>query len=409
MYKTDKANRRFMVDHYMISFPAVSVRNFGLSLLYIACLLLPFSTSRDTGLVFSPGIPIFYFASLVLLFSRRQSSISRGNIYFLVSLFLMMMLPAVFSIITPNAAAALWRATAYIFGFAIILYSVFAKDDKYLNLRIYNSIKILTLSTSLYYIINFMLKAFRYGISEVALDRGSGGLAELPWGASNLVAAVIFLGIISILDQFLNVKTRSRHDPAILFIAMLAIVLTFSRTVILGLLFIILFILIYKKSVGILSSLLIIVGLMFTVYSNLEGPEKQSMDILLSDRFNTNSASDFNGREQIWREYIDYYSIDHSPIGYFAGLDKFSHSGHSLYISTLIEQGVIGIAAIVATFLIFIIILINRRKYFLAFSFLCLIILFNFEDLFYNHQYILLFSLYISYGLTSRYRRPEDG
>lgn len=357
-------------------------------LLIIGFIMLAFSTSRSSGLVFSPGFVLIYGSSVLIFFMKKRGVIEPATLVFVISVWIFSCMPMIFSLYSSDPLPSLWRAITYLFGF--LLFFGLAFNTRFKNRDLPSHLIILSTSTiSLYYILNFVLQSRRYGFNNVILDRASGGLAELPWGASNVVAAVIFIGLIVALSK--KGMDEFKYKSVIIFLMTLGIFITFSRTVIISTLIIFLFYLLKRKSFKTFIVLIISIFTIFISYQNLSLQNKYYVDMLIADRTSVGRVDSFNGRTDIWKSALDQSSYNLEPQGYYSAFITMGHSAHSLYLSTLLEQGLIGLIVIIVLIISMLTLLYLSKDFMLTIGILIMFIGLSFEDLFYCQQYILLF------------------
>jgi O-antigen ligase len=144
--------------------------------------------------------------------------------------------------------------------------------------------------------------------------------------------------------------------------------------------------------------LISIILLGFTYYWSVNDPT--SFESIFIDRVDVNGG---NGRFDIWVQKVDFFTKNASnPIGYYSSLYVFDGvSAHNFFLTTLIEQSILGLLSLMFLFYPFF-----RKKAFLGQNrilifglLLCLANLF-FEDANSNQQYIFTFWLYMTIVYT---------
>lgn len=363
-------------------------------LLWIGYLGLPFSLLGNSFVVLSLGFPFLVMSGLcgLILFIRSQS-INREYL-FLGAMFAIV--PVITSLFAFDVGASLIRSMSGLFGYLIFicLISLYQRRKFILNDCLY----IITSSgvvLSLYYIVNFSLQSAQYGFSLVISERTVGGLASLPWGASNIISAVLLFSLIASLHLInVNKKINLIHVSAL--IILLGIFLTLSRTGIFLSLLLLAFYFFQKNFLRKLPALLFIIVIFSALMYSWSVIDPLSFESLLNDRVEVDGG---NGRLDIWKEKLEFLAENISnPIGYYSSLYVFNGvSAHNFYITTLIEQSFLGLLSLCFLFYPFFRLkaFLNENRLILFGFFLCMINLF-FEDANSNQQYIFIFWLYIS-------------
>jgi hypothetical protein len=363
-------------------------------ILWFGFLVLPFALLGDSLVVLSLGFPFLcicgFFGSFIFL---KSQSLDRTAL--LLGLFFGIT-PLIMSGFSPDLGASFIRAASGFVGFLIFTYSVSIAKSK-INL-VQEYAYIITISgviLSLYYMINFLLKTLQYDFSKVISDRIVGGLASLPWGASNSISAVIFFSLITSLYLIGYSKKRTWLYIST-FILVFGIALTLSRTGILMSLSVLVFYVFQKNFLSKLPILIIatlIVVLSLVAWSTNDNVSFQNV---FSDRLD---VSDGNGRSDSWVQKLNYFSSNPTnPIGYYGSNYIFEgYTAHNFYITTLVEQSVIGLLALSFVFYPFFRIKLfpEKDRILIIGQFLILFNLF-FEDANFTQQYIFISWLYFT-------------
>jgi O-antigen ligase len=247
---------------------------------------------------------------------------------------------------------------------------------------------------SIYYVANFFYAASNHGFGNVLFDRVTGGLASLPWGASNVVAGCIVITYVVLTNirsvKFSNVMFLS-------FVFFLGIAVTFSKTGIV--LFFVLFLsfIVSKKKVGLSSLLSVIVFIvsflvvMFYAFSS----HLDALSDLVTQRSDFEDLASGNGRFNIWYQALMHFaSSPLQPVGYYGSIYHFGHSSHNYYITLLLEQGVIPFFLHVIFFLVLFLKSIALSRLHVV-GFIVILINLVFEDVNFVHPYMFYFSFYI--------------
>ena len=391
-------------------------KRFSLLILILATILLPFSSGVSTGLVFSYALPLLLlFLITAMTFYPKVVVYSSDSIVLAVA-FVSAVIPLLTSFLTTDPLKGIWRALAYLMGFLILLIFCYnrafrGKFSRYLTL----SSAWFSIALSLYYLINFLYKSITIGLSTVLLERYVGGAASLPWGASNTIAACLLIGIIVSLFSFNITKMRIYYFAYI--ISFLTILMTFSRTaIILSVLYLLAFSLItHRKKIVILP--LLTVALLAIVALLATGGVTVALERLVQDRTNTQDLTNLNSRSDIWTTFLNYFS-DHpfSPLGYYGALQKFGVSAHNSYLTTLVEQGFLGLIAMISLPLVVGMRLLRhvptkklrRANLCLLIGLLTVHINLFFEDPNFTHQYIIMYWIFISLIVSWTIRSEKE-
>lgn len=202
---------------------------------------------------------------------------------------------------------------------------------------------------STYFIVNFLLAVQQNSLDQVLLERENGGLMSLPWGASNTIAGCLMMPFFLALDRAFNTSSLKFNSRAIMFLAMLlimfAIIVTQSRNVIITLLLGMTFIGVLTKNLK--PTMLFLSTIVAIVISAaiLSGQDFSSIfEARVGDQ--AQDVGGFNGRTTLWEASILYFA-NHpfSPLGYFGMLGEMGHTGHNIFLTTLLERGILGLVA----------------------------------------------------------------
>ncbi|WP_310489660.1 O-antigen ligase family protein [Chamaesiphon sp. VAR_69_metabat_338] len=220
---------------------------------------------------------------------------------------------------------------------------------------VYNKIALIFILSgfimSVYFIVNFGLAIQENTLEQVLLERENGGLMSLPWGASNTIAACLMMAFYLALDRVFNVKSLKANSRIVMFFIMLviitAIIITQSRNVILTLLLGMIFIGVLTKNT---KSMLVFFTMLVAIFFLVVVFYGQDLENIFAARVGDGAedVGGFNGRTTVWALSIDYFwKHPFEPVGYFGMLGYFDHTGHNVFITTLIDQGIFGLAAYV--------------------------------------------------------------
>ena len=332
--------------------------------LYMAFLvsmcLLPFSTGGGKGsdsVVITFALPFLLLLSIFIVYNlttAREKASYPNEIRFSIFYALLHVFSIfISSLMNQSLTAAFARSIFHLFGFTIFLYIVSNSSMSKNATLVYNKISMILIFSgflmSVYFIGNFVFAIQQNSLEQVLLERGNGGLLSLPWGASNTIAACLMMPFFLALDRIINTryvkKIGIKSTVFMVFIIAVAILITQSRNVIvvlsIGLPLIGIF---TKNKKSVLVILMLIAAVVFAVVS-FSG---QDFDGIVAARIGDRAedVSGFNGRTFIWEESILYFSTHPlQPVGYFGMLDEIGHTAHNIFITTLIEQGALGLIA----------------------------------------------------------------
>lgn len=377
----------------------------------VGCMLLPFSTSPNSGVVFSFGIPFFV---LYIIFSSNIYFKAGSNTYHSILVFPISVVisTAVFTFLSPEVDKSSIRLAVFVIGFLVFL-SLFLrikKDILTIN-YIEDCLVLFGAILSCYYIGNIVITSVSSGFGEVIIQRYVGGLSSLPWGASNVISAVIFFPLTAAIAAYLRRKNNYYLVASVLMF--LAILATMSRTgmvLLVAMYFASYFI---KEKITLKQVLLPLFAVLVTIMMLSIGKlySEEAFELLLSDRFSENNLSTGSGRYDSWTDKLTYASDNIlDPIGYYASLYVFDgFTAHNYFITTLVEQSITGLI-INTLFLIIPFILYrykvqplmrNTYKWYLLGLAVAMINLF-FEDANFTQPYMLISWIYMSicYGLA---------
>lgn len=367
-------------------------------------MLLPFSTSPESGGVVSFGLPflaIYAFLSLLIMLhsGRLDFSLAIGfGAFFLAAMWVS--LPYSSHDLMPP----LVRLLTNLLGFTIFLSAFFFMGRAQYSLQMFEKIIAMCGATlAIYYCINLLLNIWVFGIGSVMVERYTGGQSSLPWGASNNISSVLLMCMVT---AYICIKRDYRWQwVACMLIISVAIVFTMSRTgiVLMGLFYASMLFagnIGIKKTIGFVFLLsIIVVGSFY--YWDSQDPD--SLHLMVSNRVSGEGLSSGGGRFDIWRERLGLID-DHlfMPIGYYSSLYEYaSMSSHNYYLTVILEQGIIGIVATVLFMFVPLIWGISSRDrnrirsiYVLGLSIILLNLLV--EDTNVTQQHALVFWLYMA-------------
>ena len=302
----------------------------------VSMLLLSFSSSPSDGVVISYAAP-FLFVSCLLFIPVFLNNLAEVDFRFLIWPVLFVLVMFITSFIAVAPLPSLSRAFTNLLGLFVFLGLIAATMRQRVSVE--STVRVLFLSgvvLALYFILNLIYKSYVYGFQKVILERYVGGAMSLPWGASNTIAQVLLLSVAS----YLAIENKNKWDVLLLLVICTAIVLTFSRSVILLLVCMIFIIL------GVRRFFLLAGGgfALLAAYTVFFSKGIKGYDAFLSTRLSVANMQSGNGRVATALEKLHYFlSHPFDPIGYYSSIYKFSLSAHNYWITTLVEQSVLGV------------------------------------------------------------------
>ena len=322
--------------------------------------LLPFSTGAGEGsnsvvVTFSFPFLLFLTISIIYNFINRREKTSYPKELKLSIFFALLHIFSIFlsSLMNQELQVAFARAIFHLFGFTIFLYITSNSSTSRNAALAYEKIAMIFILSgfimSAYFIGNFLFVIQQNSLEQVLLERSKGGLMALPWGVSNTIAACLMMPLFSALDRIVNTRDASKANIKITVLMMLtmvfAIILTQSRTVIIALMIgMILIGSLTKNKKSIFLFFTIVITILF-VLINFYG---QELDGIFAARIGDGAADieGFNGRTSVWETSLLYFSQHPlQPLGYFGMIGEVGHTAHNIFMTTLIEQGILGLIA----------------------------------------------------------------
>jgi O-antigen ligase len=320
--------------------------------------LVPFSTGTGAG----SFVIMFAFPFLVLLFFfiagsliARKERINYPDDLKLSLLFAGIHLFAIFiaSLMNQSLVMSFARSVFDFFGFAIFMYITSHASKNKNAALVYSKLSPIFVWSgvimSAYFIINFLIAVQQNSLDQVLLERENGGLMSLPWGASNTIAGCLMMPFFLALDRAFNTKSLKFNSRAMMFLAMLlimfAIIVTQSRNVIITLLLGLTFVGILTKNI---KPTILFLATIVTIVISIALLSGQDLSSIFEARVGDQAqdVGGFNGRTTLWEASLLYFN-NHpfSPLGYFGMLGEMGHTGHNIFLTTLLEQGIFGLVA----------------------------------------------------------------
>jgi hypothetical protein len=326
--------------------------------------LLPFSTQSKTQEsialftlpfpffegFYSPGLAILWLACIVGVVcwfqgGARIEFYSRPYILIAYSyvVLVLCLLPVV-----PDIRASLIRASSHLLG--VLLFSLLVSGVGYSSINrdqpSQAQLPLLALAItgtilSLYYLLNTVAQTSLAGLQDVVYSRYTGGVNSLPWGASNIVAAVLIITLCAAMQYYTGPR-QSRKMLLAVYVIASGVVATLSRN---GALCLVLIILSYglifgrQRLVWMLAS-----GLFFTIILLLLIRANLLTDIVETRTSDFVDGTPLAGRQEIWSHYIE--KLGERPFGFngfYASLGEFGFSPHNWFLVTYWELGFLGV------------------------------------------------------------------
>lgn len=311
--------------------------------LLLGLLLTPFSTGVTSG------YPVISFGLPFLLGALALSTILPGRSAFVLPRYVapavlsgaaVVLVMTLFTAVAPFPDRSVGRLMPNLIGFllAFRLISLYRDDPEYL---LKCALRLLVVSgavMSAYYIVNLGLAISEYGLNAVMRARTVGGLASLPWGATNMISAALIFPHAAC--YLLRLRYKDRFVGPTLFLILFTVVLTLSRSGLLvhGALLVAacLFGGYYRFLLyGIVSVAVFVIG-----YAQVD---PDSLSQLFDARLSTGGDLS-NGRLESFRAKTAYVAENlMTPIGYYGSLFVFDGlTAHNFVLTLLVEQGALG-------------------------------------------------------------------
>ena len=313
---------------------------------------MPFSTSPEQGFVFAFGLP-FIAATILLNITPilRLLFLKNNMSTLLLSALSFVLVPLITALLSPKPIVSMWRAVVFFLGYLFALWMISTSNRKEHLQTMIKAFFIGGVVLSTYYIVNFIIKGMEVGFDRVILERYVGGAASLPWGASGIISGVVLLTVVGyfIFGSYVDIK----WGWLVPIMCVSAIALTFSRS---GVLlsfgaFVVLALPTLKKS-NLYRGVIVVLLTVFVLLLGgqlLERADPDAFEALLLGRLDDDTVSEAGGRTKIWADrFHDMPSTLFSPHGYYSVGDIYARRGesspHNYFISTGLEQGILGIA-----------------------------------------------------------------
>ncbi len=340
-----------------MTFAAVHTRDAGQLLARVlfgaSMLLMPFSTGAQLG-VFSFGLPFLGLLTLhYLMMQIANPSMSPWRRQISLYALLLIAAIAISSLYALAPFASFARLVPNVLGFFtfLLLISPFfgepASHSTYeFTARMYVAGGALVAA---YFLGNFAYAVSTIGVAAVFLDRVTGGVISLPWGATNVVASVLLFPLF-LTFYFTNAGPHPSGKwwyllARILMLA--AIAVTLSRGAALSTAFGLVLLAFFFQGRArrrVIVFLLLATGAAWYVNRQIEDVMSQQLVSALVNRFQDSDVKDFNGRVLLWTLFGSaFLKAPLLGIGYYSSLYYFQASGHNIILTTLVERGLIGL------------------------------------------------------------------
>jgi O-antigen ligase len=316
---------------------------------FLIFILLPFSTSVDTGAVINFGfllhlilLPVCF---LYVFVNKKNIKLNKDNALFLVVLLILIFWIFATLIWSGNLTASALRAS-YILSSSFIYLSFLAviNKKKYIETLI-RCINIFVTILSLYFIINFLISVFDIGLAKTVTQRFVGGAMALPWGASNIISVVLLSGLITLFLAECIIKEKVSN--MVIMLVSISVLLTLSRT---GTLILILAILLISLSrTSVLKSIFInvLALIILPIITFISYLSLSSFDFF-ANRYSSSNFTSMNGRGEIWSHYIDLINKDPLGLhGFYGALVSNTYTPHNIFISFYYDTGIVGFLLLV--------------------------------------------------------------
>jgi O-antigen ligase len=337
--------------------PLFSIDRAARGFFFAGMALLGFSTAAGEGsAVVSFGLPFLAVAAALYVAVRlRTTAVDRTVVPHAIAGLCLASALVLATAIAPVPRESVARLIPNLLGFVLfgfVLSPFYAPraEDRYRSLS-----WVLVLTGGIigtYFVTRFVLAVAKIGLGAVLVDRVTGGVYSLPWGATNVVASTLILPV------FL---TFYLANPAAVPSARARALVVVLRLVMMGAVF---------AAVSRGANVSMIVG-MVALLAVLRGrPRRQlllffgAFGVVLAgidawtggaitsaatsgffSRFQAADVGNLNGRTDIWQHFLGAFA--NSPlvgVGYFASLRMFGTTGHDLVLTTLVERGILGAA-----------------------------------------------------------------
>lgn len=307
--------------------------------------------------IISYGLPFLAIASFLIVISiLGKDTILQKQVFILYVFSVTSMLISL--LFSPSLYPALFRFSTQLITKIISLYIASLNNYKLelreIILRRFYMVFITSgVFLSSYFIFNTILKVYQYGTAILITERGVGMLLSLPWGASNMISAILIMPLFVCIAYY-HITTNNYQKYFIIISAVLivsAILLTLSRTTITILILALFLYSILSRSLKLLVATASFLFLSYVVIQ-LYIDSSFIYDLYWHRLANTEELLQGNGRVEIWQKYIQYIlSNSLIPIGYYGAIYKYKFSGHNFFLTTMVEQSLWGVIIAVSIYI----------------------------------------------------------
>ena len=318
--------------------------------------LLAFSSGAGEGsVVIAYGlVPLAMVAALYVIARLESHEIERTLVPFAwtaIALVLALVLATSYS---PNLVVSVARLVPNVLGFFLFgyvlspFYRVPNGHPRYRDVG--RVIVICGAVIAAYFVVRFATAVVSDGIAAVVVDRVTGGVYSLPWGATNVVASPLILPFF--LTFALSKSATGAFERALyivsraLLLSAIAVSLSRSAGIAVAAGLAALAVTLRGPQRRALIWFLIFVVLMVVAADRLNnGVLTEQFFSVFAGRFEGSDLASLNGRSEIWSDFASAFS--RTPllgIGYFAAMGELGSTGHNFALTTLVERGIIGLA-----------------------------------------------------------------
>ncbi|GIZ51615.1 O-antigen ligase family protein [Noviherbaspirillum aridicola] len=313
-------------------------------LIVIGLLLTPFSTSAASGMpVVSFGLPCLLLAAAAgfLRPSTDAFLLTRSTAPAMLAAAASVFSIAMLAFFAPDPGRSLARVAPHVICY-LLAFQLLARFRRHPDELARFALTVIAVSgavLAVYYAIHLALAARAYGANTVIVERYTGGLAALPWGSTNVIAAaLIFPHIACVL---LKQGYRCRWTTPVLGLILLAVLLTTSRA---GTLFHGAMLLAGCVLAGRFRALAAWAACILLLLAGYAHFARENLELLISTRL-SGERDLSNGRFDSFLMKWEYISDNPmSPVGYYGSMATFDLSSHNVFLTVLVEQGVLGLA-----------------------------------------------------------------
>ena len=389
------------------------------AILGIGVVSLTFSVALmgETGIV-SVGMPVLAFGLLASTgrlwpgFVRRRHPL----VFDLALLYLCCVILSLFW--SKNPLQAGWRVAMHVVGFVLWIYLVgaFATRGQAVVRRWALILALSGVAMACHFLGNLLYLLLSGSIEQALVQRYSGGLMSLQWGASNTVAAALIFPILGAMLLATTHPRAWRLCVAMAAIMLLAIMATMSRNALGSLLIAGAVYAALQRRLQAFVGAVAVFGAMAALFAWAIGGD--AFDLVMDIR---SGSSGYRDRLDLWRRGWGYLlQTFPKPIGFYGSMHRFEVSSHNFLFSYVIEIGAWGLAAFIGLVAASWRELHRERRRIIAAGapvrpldvclagFVAMLVNISFEDPQYTQPYIIFFWVFLALALA-RSLAPEQG